>query len=191
MSRSVDVNRRGREVEENDEEIVWPSQCYKIILLWILVKLETGDGFICKVPRIRLIMKEIFTQTNRNIFVRVPKYQSVDWYLNLSRCKCLNVGFRNYHELLNENMKCGIYGERPLQCSTYPFWLRIMVDRNDEFVDNDENESFHVAKRLRAYDEGGCEGMKNRWRQHWWRKYIECGIRTIRDVKKIQEAFPK
>jgi len=64
---------------------------------------------------------------------------------------------------LNEEMQCGIYGARPLQCSTYPFWPRIMdeIDGwNDEVVEKDENELFYVAKKQWTYDEGGCEGMK-------------------------------
>lgn len=64
---------------------------------------------------------------------------------------------------LNEEMQCGIYGARPLQCSTYPFWPRIMNDIdgwNDEVVQNTENEPYDAAKRHWTYEKGGCEGMK-------------------------------
>ncbi len=52
--------------------------------------------------------------------------------------------------------KCEIYGSRPLQCSTYPFWPRFMDDVdewNDEVVDE-------LFEREWSYENGGCEGMK-------------------------------
>eukprot|EP00979_Chaetoceros_neogracilis_P003381 scaffold588_cov282-Chaetoceros_neogracile.AAC.20 len=55
-----------------------------------------------------------------------------------------------------KDKKCGIYGARPLQCSTYPFWPRFMDDVegwNDEVVEEG-------GERLWTYEEGGCEGMQ-------------------------------
>ena len=52
--------------------------------------------------------------------------------------------------------KCGIYGARPLQCSTYPFWPRFMDNVegwNGEVVEEDGDKKW-------SFEEGGCEGMK-------------------------------
>lgn len=51
---------------------------------------------------------------------------------------------------------CGIYGARPLQCSTYPFWPRYMDNVegwNDEVVEEG-------GDRIWSYENGGCEGMQ-------------------------------
>ena len=40
-----------------------------MILLWILVKVETSDGFICKVLRIRPMTKDIQTEEKEDIHV--------------------------------------------------------------------------------------------------------------------------
>ena len=56
---------------------------------------------------------------------------------------------------LSDN-KCSLYGARPLQCSTYPFWPRYMqsVEKwNEEVVEEG-------GKKEWSYEEGGCEGMK-------------------------------
>ena len=52
--------------------------------------------------------------------------------------------------------QCGIYGARPLQCSSYPFWPRYMDNVegwNDEVVEEG-------GDRLWSYETGGCEGMQ-------------------------------
>ena len=62
---------------------------------------------------------------------------------------------------LEEGTKmCSIYEARPLQCSTYPFWPRIMesIDSwNDEVVINDGKAA---SERVWTPAGGGCEGMK-------------------------------
>lgn len=66
---------------------------------------------------------------------------------------------------LDENNMCSIYEARPLQCSTYPFWPRIMDSQeswNNEVVALDTNEATQHAQveKLWTYEEGGCEGMR-------------------------------
>lgn len=59
-----------------------------------------------------------------------------------------------------ETKMCSIYEARPLQCSTYPFWPRIMesIDTwNDEVVFNDGQST---SERNWTPEGGGCEGMK-------------------------------
>uniref|UniRef100_A0A7S4MC41 YkgJ family cysteine cluster protein n=1 Tax=Odontella aurita TaxID=265563 RepID=A0A7S4MC41_9STRA len=71
---------------------------------------------------------------------------------------------------LGEDNMCGIYEARPLQCSTYPFWPRIMASRelwNEEVrlvgegpSEGKEVEEEGTAKgRYWTAEEGGCEGM--------------------------------
>lgn len=72
---------------------------------------------------------------------------------------------------LDEEGLCSIYEARPLQCSTYPFWPRIMASRaswNDEVrlegdaPKEEENAAQHkeIAEKLYwSVEEGGCEGM--------------------------------
>ena len=64
--------------------------------------------------------------------------------------------------LNEENNQCQIYEARPLQCSTYPFWPRIMSSQdswNDEVrIFDTDNETTASGKKW-TVEEGGCEGM--------------------------------
>lgn len=60
----------------------------------------------------------------------------------------------------DETKHCMIYEARPLQCSTYPFWPRIMDsidDWNEEVVSNVEDNNHH---KVWTPEGGGCEGMR-------------------------------
>lgn len=70
---------------------------------------------------------------------------------------------------LDEDTKfCTIYEARPVQCSTYPFWPRVMESLdswNEEVVfttpqdlSNDDDRDF--GDRIWTSEHGGCEGMK-------------------------------
>ena len=82
---------------------------------------------------------------------------SVGWTVLKQKQKTDDSG-KNVTEciFLRDDMKCGIYGSRPLQCSTYPFWPRFMDNVsgwNDEVVDAEGGNEW-------SYEEGGCEGMR-------------------------------
>jgi len=66
---------------------------------------------------------------------------------------------------LGEDNLCSIYEARPLQCSTYPFWPRIMANKeswNEEvrMADGEEGAGDDTSsERYWSVEEGGCEGM--------------------------------
>jgi len=53
---------------------------------------------------------------------------------------------------LNEDNTCSIYDARPLQCSTYPFWPRLMRSK-----ENWDAEA--VLPEEWTHEKGGCEGI--------------------------------
>lgn len=60
----------------------------------------------------------------------------------------------------DETKHCMIYEARPLQCSTYPFWPRIMDsidDWNEEVVSSIDDNNDH---KVWTPEGGGCEGMR-------------------------------
>ena len=67
-----------------------------------------------------------------------------------------------------ESNQCGIYSVRPIQCSTYPFWSKILESEhnwNDEVrrkdnEDADEASASHNNLPTWTPEGGGCEGMK-------------------------------
>lgn len=67
---------------------------------------------------------------------------------------------------LNDEGLCNIYEARPVQCSTYPFWPRIMANRNawnsEVRLAGDTQEGTIADTDEALYwstEEGGCEGM--------------------------------
>lgn len=71
---------------------------------------------------------------------------------------------------LGKDNMCGIYEARPLQCSTYPFWPRIMASRenwNDEVrlkgdgPTVDESAPTDSSGMYWSVENGGCEGMSH------------------------------
>ena len=66
---------------------------------------------------------------------------------------------------LGEDNMCGVYEARPLQCSTYPFWPRIMASREswDGEVrsegDGKERGGKIEEDKYWSVEKGGCEGM--------------------------------
>ena len=69
---------------------------------------------------------------------------------------------------LQEDNTCRIYEARPIQCSTYPFWPRILRSRqawNDEVrrLDEDSSSAIGSTENLPpawTREGGGCEGMQ-------------------------------
>lgn len=66
---------------------------------------------------------------------------------------------------LNDENQCEIYQARPAQCSTYPFWPRIMQSNQtwNEEVRIPDHVVLEENEELIPYwtaHEGGCEGMK-------------------------------
>lgn len=64
---------------------------------------------------------------------------------------------------LNDEGLCNIYEARPIQCSTYPFWPRIMANReawNSEVrLEGDAPEGMTNEDQYWTIEGGGCEGM--------------------------------
>lgn len=64
---------------------------------------------------------------------------------------------------LNDEGLCSIYEARPIQCSTYPFWPRIMASReawNREVrLEGDVPEGTTNEGQYWTMEGGGCEGM--------------------------------
>ena len=64
---------------------------------------------------------------------------------------------------LNDEGLCSIYETRPIQCSTYPFWPRIMANReawNSEVrLEGDAPEGMTNEGEYWTIEGGGCEGM--------------------------------
>ena len=61
-----------------------------------------------------------------------------------------------------ETKMCSIYEARPLQCSTYPFWPRVMESLdswNEEVVSTDDAISSD-DDQIWSSERGGCEGMR-------------------------------
>ena len=60
---------------------------------------------------------------------------------------------------------CQIYAARPIQCSTYPFWTRIMDSEslwNDEIRRRDDDDTYDDWFPFPPWtpESGGCEGMR-------------------------------
>ncbi len=89
---------------------------------------------------------------------------------------------------LNDDMQCSIYEARPLQCSTYPFWPRIMNDIgswNDEVVlaDDEVHDTSNERMKTWSYEGGGCEGME---RIEDESSTIDAGVSIDEAVKKLE-----
>ena len=63
---------------------------------------------------------------------------------------------------LGEDEKtCGIYTVRPAQCRTYPYWPRLLLNREAWDKEAVVPEESTRQGRNWSYDDGGCEGMEH------------------------------
>ena len=127
----------------------------------------TGCGKCCRTkgdvymdPEETLAASKLLNLSVREFTDQYAKMEDVEsgWTLLRSKSEEGSCIFLN-----EENNQCQIYEARPLQCSTYPFWPRIMSNKNswnEEVRIFDTDDETTTTGKKWTLEEGGCEGMQ-------------------------------
>lgn len=125
----------------------------------------TGCGKCCQIEGEVLLTTEEFTDLVMNL--NMPTKVAIDLYVEkeISGWVTLKskLGKDKINQCIfldNEGRYCTIYGQRPLQCQTYPYWTPLLMNVNkwkDERVVPPEETGKHWS-----VSQGGCEGIEHK-----------------------------